>query len=300
MRALLALGRAVLLVLLLANTAHAQALSGAWGGTLMDQRSQTRVSILIEVRNDKLLNYLWDGRKTPIERTERRSDGLHLIGPYTHLIVTQKSPKGLDVRSVDNNHTGQLRLLPNRPAARPPVFVAEFYSKPPRKGRQKLALSSTYLDPNCCFGAIARPGPHAGIDFASERHAEVLAAADGQVARLFSTFEGLGCGNGLALRHGRGFYTVYCHLEALTPTRRGAKIRAGTVLGYVGSTGRALRNEPHLHFELNRDGWSHYDGDVARTFDPLSYFQACGSTPTNGEAFTMIYPIKCRPGDRLE
>ncbi len=61
------------------------------------------------------------------------------------------------------------------------------------------------------------------------------------------------CGNGVRLDHGNGWTSQYCHLErGSVSVQRGAKVTAGQILGWVGSSGRSeLR---HLHFQVERNG----------------------------------------------
>ena len=96
---------------------------------------------------------------------------------------------------------------------------------------------------------------HAGIDIASPSYQEVKAAMDGEVilARRFSS----GYGNGVVLRHDRGFTTIYGHMNVLI-AQEGEAVHQGQAIGGAGSTGRATG--PHLHFEVRYHG---------RPVDPL-------------------------------
>lgn len=62
-------------------------------------------------------------------------------------------------------------------------------------------------------------------------------------------------GNRIVIDHGtiggRRLETTYNHLSALQVTS-GQSVDAGTVIGFVGSTG--LSTGPHLHFEVLVDG----------------------------------------------
>lgn len=58
---------------------------------------------------------------------------------------------------------------------------------------------------------------------------------------------GTGCGNGVAISHGGGWVTQYCHMrEGSIAVRRGEKVDVGQELGLVGLSGRT--EYPHLHF----------------------------------------------------
>jgi murein DD-endopeptidase MepM/ murein hydrolase activator NlpD len=89
---------------------------------------------------------------------------------------------------------------------------------------------------------------HAGIDFGAPYGSPIYAVADGTV-----TFAGRhgGHGNYVRLKHGGGLDTGYGHMSRIA-VASGSRVRAGQVIGYVGSTG--LSTGPHLHFEAYRGG----------------------------------------------
>jgi murein DD-endopeptidase MepM/ murein hydrolase activator NlpD len=55
----------------------------------------------------------------------------------------------------------------------------------------------------------------------------------------------------VAVMHGGGLETRYGHLH-LVAVRVGDCVSAGTIVGFVGSTG--LADRPKLHFEVRRNG----------------------------------------------
>lgn len=93
------------------------------------------------------------------------------------------------------------------------------------------------------------PRQHNGIDFASRAGTEVLAAGDGLVQVAPKTLAGYG--NVVYIRHRDGLYSLYAQLlEA--KVQPGDQVKAGQVIGFVGSTGISIG--PHLHYEIWKDG----------------------------------------------
>ena len=91
---------------------------------------------------------------------------------------------------------------------------------------------------------------HKGVDFAAPTGTRVLATADGVVAEIGRKG---GYGNVVVLQHSDQYSTVYGHLSAFKGgLRRGAKVRQGEVIAYVGATGWATG--PHLHYEFKVAG----------------------------------------------
>ena len=84
--------------------------------------------------------------------------------------------------------------------------------------------------------------PHSGADFAAPAGAPVVASNRGRVALVVEFFFG---GRLVALDHGEGLYTLYMHLDRADVVE-GAIVERGSIIGAVGSTGRATG--PHLHW----------------------------------------------------
>ncbi len=103
------------------------------------------------------------------------------------------------------------------------------------------------------FGARRHPilgytRMHAGVDFGAAYGSPIYAVGDAVVQ--FAGWHG-GHGNYVKLDHGGGFATGYGHMSRIA-VAPGTRVRAGQVIGYVGSTG--LSTGPHLHYELYRNG----------------------------------------------
>lgn len=91
---------------------------------------------------------------------------------------------------------------------------------------------------------------HAGMDYAAPRGTPIHAAADGKVD--FIGRKG-GYGNHISLRHDKSTQTSYSHMRKFKKgLKRGSRVKAGDIIGYVGTTGRSTG--PHLHFEVRKNG----------------------------------------------
>ncbi|WP_249714259.1 M23 family metallopeptidase [Rhizomonospora bruguierae] len=105
---------------------------------------------------------------------------------------------------------------------------------------------------------------HAGVDIAAPGGTPIRAAAAGRVIR--AGWNG-GYGNYTCLSHGRyqgkSLTTCYAHQSRILVSA-GQQVRAGQVIGRVGTTGASTGY--HLHFEVRRDG---------TPVQPLTWLPAC-------------------------
>lgn len=93
---------------------------------------------------------------------------------------------------------------------------------------------------------------HRGIDYAAPQGAPVVAAANGRVALVGRVSEGFELhGNTVGIDHGQGVTTIYIHLSRID-VREGQMVRAGEVIGGIGSTG--ISTGPHLHWGFYVNG----------------------------------------------
>lgn len=92
---------------------------------------------------------------------------------------------------------------------------------------------------------------HDAIDIMARRGTPVLAAAAGQVEKLH--FSEGGGGISLYIRTSdRRWMHYYAHLDRYAPGLvEGQQVPRGALLGFVGSTGNASPDGPHLHFAVN-------------------------------------------------
>jgi murein DD-endopeptidase MepM/ murein hydrolase activator NlpD len=103
-------------------------------------------------------------------------------------------------------------------------------------------------------------GIHRGIDLAAPEGTEVFAARDGEVADLG---EDPVYGRYVIIRHQDNWVSLYGHLSKIETALRG-RVRSGSLIGRVGSTGQSTG--PHLHFELRQNGEARDPGRFLRIF----------------------------------
>ncbi len=98
---------------------------------------------------------------------------------------------------------------------------------------------------------------HRGADFGAPRGTPIMAAGNGvvEVAGRNGAY-----GNYIRIRHTSEFKTAYAHMKGFAKKiRKGARVKQGQIIGYVGTTGRSTG--PHLHYEVHKNG---------RQINPLS------------------------------
>jgi murein DD-endopeptidase MepM/ murein hydrolase activator NlpD len=92
---------------------------------------------------------------------------------------------------------------------------------------------------------------HDAIDIMAARGTPVLAAAEGRVEKLYFSNGGGGITIYVRSPDGRWMY-YYAHLDRYAPgLAEGQQVRPGVAIGFVGSTGDASPEGPHLHFAVN-------------------------------------------------
>lgn len=139
-------------------------------------------------------------------------------------------------------------------------FIQQYFDADPGSG---------YKDYAC--GRLSYDG-HTGTDFRvrdlvhMDEGVPVLAAAPGTVRAIrdgmddvsvretgTASLDGRFAGNSVVVSHGGGVETQYSHLrKGSVRVRKGQKVRAGTILGLVGLSGRT--EFPHLEFSVRVDG----------------------------------------------
>ena len=89
---------------------------------------------------------------------------------------------------------------------------------------------------------------HRGLDFAAPRGTPIYAAGSGTIVALGRNGD---YGKYIRIRHRNGYETAYAHMNGYARRlKKGAGVKQGQIIGYVGATG--LATGPHLHYEVLR------------------------------------------------
>jgi peptidoglycan LD-endopeptidase LytH len=143
----------------------------------------------------------------------------------------------------------------------------------PIEGVARAQLRDTFSD------ARSEGRVHDAIDIMASAGTPVLAVADGSVEKLFDSRRG-----GLTVYQfepsGRYCY-YYAHLQRYADgLAEGQPLRRGQLIGYVGSSGNASADAPHLHFEVHRLGADRHwwQGEALNPY-PLLHGDADQATP---------------------
>lgn len=157
-------------------------------------------------------------------------------GPYIPVSVDSGAPafdKALAGVERDVANADRLtRLLPVLPVRTPLIGEAE--------------ISSPFgYRPDPFLG---RPALHPGVDLVQDYGAEIHATAAGRVVHAGPMG---GYGEMVEIDHGNRLATRYGHMSEIL-VEEGQEVKAGAVLGRIGSTGRSTG--PHLHYEVRIDG----------------------------------------------
>ncbi len=121
----------------------------------------------------------------------------------------------------------------------------QFLKMPVKFGRVSSGFTYKRYHP-----ILKRNKPHLGVDYAAPYGTPILATASGVVA---DASRNRPSGNYIILKHGNSYTTSYSHMSKYAKgIRKGAKVKQGQVIGYIGTTGYATG--PHVDYRLKRNG----------------------------------------------
>ena len=134
---------------------------------------------------------------------------------------------------------------------RRPVFAMVFVVLA-QAAATRLAMPIAGVDPEklvSTFSEMHNGHPHEALDIMAPRGTPVHAVDEGEVVKLFTSKQG-----GLTVyqfNDARELCYYYAHLDHYAEDlKEGLRLKLGDVLGYVGSTGNASPDAPHLHFAV--------------------------------------------------
>lgn len=133
------------------------------------------------------------------------------------------------------------------PAPLPPSTSA---SPAPRPGALRIPVAGVAARQLAdSFNEVHSGSRHEAIDIMAPRGTPVFAVEDGRIAKLFTSKPG-----GLTIYQfdpSERFAYYYAHLDKYAEgLAEGRQVKRGDVIGYVGSTGNASPQAPHLHFSI--------------------------------------------------
>ena len=118
-------------------------------------------------------------------------------------------------------------------------------------GKDKLLYSNT----------LKEWTTHLGIDIQANKTTIVKASSDGTVKSIKNDPR---YGLTIVIEHNNGFKSVYSNLLSTEFVTVGENVKSGQTIGTVGNTAAfEIVEEPHLHFEITKDG---------ENIDPEMYF----------------------------
>jgi murein DD-endopeptidase MepM/ murein hydrolase activator NlpD len=175
---------------------------------------------------------------------------------------------------------------PSDQSQKPTITSQATASPPPQKPKLDLKKLGFSVGERAGYSP-SRGRVHAGRDIAIDQGTPVSVISDATITDV-----GMESGYGYFVTYvdSKGIEHFYGHLREMSKVKRGQKLSAGTIVGYVGSTGRSTG--PHLHWEV-----SPRIGEVGRprknVIDPIEYgFSA--SSPFGGVPAQISAPPKAQ------
>jgi murein DD-endopeptidase MepM/ murein hydrolase activator NlpD len=171
--------------------------------------------------------------------------------PGVRDVATVRPAQEARIAAAPRADTG--RTMPDRGAATPRVAATTGVVP-----AERLRMPIDGVDVESFRGGfVERRGvrEHEAVDILAARNTPVRAVDNGTIAKLFDSKAG-----------GRTIYQFdptgrlayyYAHLEKYGDVHEGQIVKQGDVIGYVGTSGNAPPNTPHLHFavfELDETG----------------------------------------------
>lgn len=186
----------------------------------------------------------------PPDKAERELGVGGSINPDSEFVFTVHP-----VRGLKNDLLGKADQIENQISRSEASFenIREFMEQQFKELRHIPSISPATGRFSSGFGLRTHPVTgeegkmHFGIDISNNRWTPIYSTADGvvDVVKNSDNF-----GNYVSVNHGNGYITEYGHMEKPI-VKIGQFVQRGSILGYMGRTGRATG--VHVHYELHRD-----------------------------------------------
>lgn len=209
----------------------------------------------LEIRDDRIYEEMFQTSSPDVDPVSSLDflHGLDTIPDGLLAVATEEKLGQLKIRSskVDDNFRQIFELV-----------TKEGFSAPP----MRIPVGNvSFAQIGASVGSRTNPFykvqmQHDGLDIIASSGEAVYAVADGVVSDIKRSRKGLG--NVVTLTHKDGYMTRYAHLADIQ-VAKGRPIKAGALVGYVGTSGHSY--VPHLHYEVCRD---------TVVLDPVSHFYA--------------------------
>jgi len=191
----------------------------------------------------------------------------------TETTTTVRTTPGRRHRPPHRHPRRHPRAKPKKPAPPPPPAFIVPHVAPPLHGGPYVFPVYGPISFGDAFGNVRpdRASWDHGTDIFAPLGAPVVAVSRGTVFQVGWSAVG---GNRLWLRDPAGDYFYYANMSAFSSLAlSGARVSAGTVLGFVGNTGSSRGMPYHLHFEVHPAGLLSTGYDTSAV-DPASYLRA--------------------------
>ena len=209
----------------------------------------------LEIRDDRIYEEMFQTSSPDVDPVSSLDflHGLDTISDGLLAVATEEKLGQLKIRSskVDDNFRQIFEIV-----------TKEGFSAPP----MRIPVGNvSFAQIGASVGSRTNPFykvqmQHDGLDIIASSGEAVYAVADGVVSDIKRSRKGLG--NVVTLTHKDGYMTRYAHLADIQ-VAKGRPIKAGALVGYVGTSGHSY--VPHLHYEVCRD---------TVVLDPVSHFYA--------------------------
>jgi peptidoglycan LD-endopeptidase LytH len=168
-------------------------------------------------------------------------------------VILAGGPEG---ESAMPSSTPSATPLPGRPTLATAAMVpsARIVAAIERLREKELAVpvagvSPSKIEDSFTAGRDGGERQHNAVDILAPRNTPVVAADDGVILRMSNS--PLGGITIFAADRDHEFVYYYAHLDHYRDgVAAGSKVQKGDTLGFVGTTGNAPKDVPHLHFQI--------------------------------------------------